>query len=119
RHRPLQEAASRNATKVARLLIERGAEIDARETQWGNTPLDFAVWSQHPEMIELLAPHSRDIRNLVFIGNVERVRQVLEEQPELARLVHEGHTPLTWLPDDEEAAVEIVKLFLERGADPS
>lgn len=119
RHRLLHEAAFRNAMNVARLLIERGAEIDPRETQWGNTPLDFAVWSQHAVMIDLLAPHSRDIWNLVFIGNVERVRQLLEEQPELARLVHEGHTPLTWLPDDEEAAVEIVKLFLERGADPS
>jgi ankyrin repeat protein len=28
-------------------------------------------------------------------------------------------TPLAWLPDDEAAAVEIVRLFLDHGADAS
>jgi len=120
KQRPLHAAAWSNALHTAELLIARGAEIDPRENEWQNTPLDFAVYAQHPGMIDLLSRHSRDIWNLVYAGKVERVREVLRERPELARLVtRSGETPLTWLPEDEAAAAEIVRLFLEHGADPA
>lgn len=70
--------------------------------------------------IELLAPHSKDIWNLALTGNVERLRNVLEEEPALARTVSKnGFTPLWWLPDDEEKALKVVELFLALGADRS
>ena len=71
-------------------------------------------------MIALLARLSRDIWQQVYIGNVERVRQLLTEQPELARVSGGGHTPLMWLPpDDESRALEIAKLLVHHGADPA
>lgn len=120
RTRPLHVAASHDAVRVASLLIERGAEIDAVESNWDNTPLDFAVYHQMPRMIELLGPHSRDLWNLVWIGNVERVREVLAQEPERARIVNRhGATLLMWLPDDEPRAIEMAELLLAHGADPA
>jgi hypothetical protein len=119
KQRPLHIAAWHDALRVAQLLIDRGAEIDPVESSWSNTPLDFAVYGQLPRMIELLSHHSRDIWNLVFTGNVERVREVLNEQPDLARVVTKRNaTPLMWLPDDEPSAVALVRLFVAEGADP-
>jgi len=47
------------------------------------------------------------------------LRDILTNEPELAKVVWDGWTPLMWLPDDEARAVEIVELFLAHGADPS
>ena len=69
KQRPLHVAAANDAVHVARLLIERGAEIDPYELNYSNTPLDFAVYHEYPRMIDLLRPHSRDVWNLTAIGD--------------------------------------------------
>lgn len=120
RERGLHLAAYANSLRVAKLLLERGAEVDPVESNWSNTPLGAAVYSQHAEMMELLGRVSRDIWELVYVGNVERVREVLRPQPELAKVSSGGHTPLMWLPpDDESRALEIARLLIEHGADPT
>jgi ankyrin repeat protein len=87
---------------------------------WQNTPLGAAAYTHNVEMIALLARHSRDVWELAYAGLIDRLREVLREEPERARALAEGHTPLMWLtPDDEERAVEIAKLFIAYGADPS
>ncbi len=119
-HHALHAAAYSNALRVAALLIERGAEVDARESKWGNTPLGAAAYYQHRPMIEYLSRYSRDIWELTFTGNVDRVREVLRAEPELARVVSDGWTPLMWMyPEDEARALELVELFLANGADAS
>jgi hypothetical protein len=120
KQRPLHMAAYADSLRVAQLLIERGAEIDPVESNWSNTPLGGAVYGQHALMIELLSRSSRDVWELTYIGNVERLREVLSTRPELAKIVTSGHTPLMWLPPDDEArAMEIARLLLAHGADPS
>lgn len=113
--RPLHVAAYGNALRAAKLLIGRGAEIDIYEETYGSTPLGFAVYADHRDMIELLAPHTRDVWSLARLGKVDRLREVLTAEPRLAEVTGES-TPLFWLPEDEDAAVAIVKLFLEHGA---
>jgi hypothetical protein len=66
----------------------------------------------------LLSPHSRDVWNLTSIGDVDRLRKVVTAEPRLAKVSWQT-TPLFWLPEDEQKAHEIVKLFLEHGADPN
>ncbi len=120
KQRPLHAAAYANALDVARLLISRGAELDPVETSYGSTPLGHAVYARHAEMIELLAEHSRDFWELVFIGRVERVRQLLVESPERGRLGSGDQTPLMWLTsDDESRAIQTARLLLHYGADPA
>jgi uncharacterized protein len=118
--RALHIAAYDDAIGVGTLLIERGADIDPVESNWGNTPLDAAVHSDSARMIELLGRVSRDVWNLSFTGQVERLRELFAEMPELARVSSKEYgTPLSWLPDDEAKAIEVVELFLANGADPT
>lgn len=117
---PLHTAAWNDSSGVGALLIERGAEVDYREFRYGATALGFAYHGQRQRMIELLGRYSRDVWNLTASGQVERLREVLAAEPELARAVHPtGETPLMRLPDDEEHAIEIIDLFLAHGADPT
>ena len=55
-----------------------------------------------------------------FLGDVDRVRALLGEDPALARAAkHNGVTPLWWLPDDEDKALALVELLIAAGADPA
>ena len=119
KQRPLHIAASSNSLRVAELLIARGAELEPVETNWNNTPLDHAMYANLTPMIEYLSRFTRDVFRLTFIGNIERLREVLREKPDLAKRVDDTYTPLMWLPDDEACAIEVVELLLAHGADPS
>jgi hypothetical protein len=62
-----------------------------------------------------LSRYSRDVFELVLVGKVDRLRTVLNEQPELARLRYDnGATPLMQVRSN---AREIIVLFLAHGAD--
>jgi ankyrin repeat protein len=117
---PLHAAAYANAVRAAELLIARGAEIDPVEANWNNTPLASAIYAQHQAMIALLGRYSRDMWELVYSGQIERVRELLAENPEIAKLAGGGHTLLMWLPPQDEAlALELARMLLEHGADSS
>ena len=118
--RALHEAAVNNGLRAAAFLVERGAEIDPRESTYNGAPIGWAAHGDHVEMVRFLSRHSRDIWTLCFNGYVDRVRGILTEDPALARAVSEdGVTPLWWLPDEEEQAMQIVELLLAAGADAS
>src|SRR6266487_577885 len=117
--RPLHVAAYNDAHRVAALLIDNGAEIDPVDSVHDATPLWWAVWDQRHRTIELLSRYSRDVWALALMGKVERLRQLFSAEPALARMLGTETTPLMWLPGDETLAVEVVKLFLAHGADPS
>jgi ankyrin repeat protein len=117
--RPLHVAAYRDSARVGALLIERGAEIDPVESNWSNTPLSAAGYTQSHRMIELLGRVSRDVWGLVLSGSVERLREVFRIEPEKAKLTADGHTLLMWLPDIEDRALAVAELLLAHGADPS
>ena len=118
KQRALHVAAAHDALNVAALLIERGVEVDPYELNYSNTPFDFAAYYQFPRMIDLLRRHSRDVWNLTPIGDVDRLREVFSAEPRLAKTSWQT-TPLFWLPEEEDKALEIVKLFLGRGSDPN
>lgn len=116
--RALHEAAGSGATAVVELLLERGAEVDPRESTYHATPLGWAAHFDHRQTMDVLAPRSRDIWSLTFNGYVDRVREVLAEDPSLARATQpDGRTVLWWLPDDEDKASLLVDLLLGAGAD--
>jgi hypothetical protein len=116
---PLHLAAYEDSPAVVRLLVDRGADIDPRDHVHHATPIYWAYWGRRPHMVDLLAALSRDVWALVPAGKLDRLREVLAAEPRLAQASWEGGTPLFSLPDDEGIAMEIVRLFLENGADPS
>ncbi|HYW30319.1 MAG TPA: ankyrin repeat domain-containing protein, partial [Gemmatimonas sp.] len=120
KERALHAAAYAGSTTATRVLIESGAEIDPVESNYGNTPLGAAAYSGHTDIIDLLAPHSKDVWELTHAGKVERLRDVLAERPERARSVWSGHSLLMWLAtDDEQRAVDTATVLLGHGADPT
>jgi len=120
KQRALHQAAVNGALRSAAFLIERGAEIDPRDATYDGTPLGFAAYADKVEMVEFLSRYSRNVWTLTFRGYVDRLREVLRAEPELAKAVNQnGITPLWWLPDDEVRALEIADLLLSHSADPS
>jgi ankyrin repeat protein len=120
RQRPLHVAAAHGATHAVAHLIARGADVDAPETQWNAPPIGFAAHHGRTAVIDILSAVSRDVWHLAFHGSVERLREVLADQPARAQeQSSDGVTPLWWLPDDETRAVAVAALLLAHGADPS
>lgn len=118
--RALHFAAYYDAPRVAELLISRGAEIDPVSTAWDSTPLGAATYGGRWRLVDLIAPHSRDPWELAYAGKIDRLRELFAEDPSLARVRSEKQTPLMWLaPGDESVALEIARLFLDHGADPT
>jgi len=116
--RALHAAAYSNSLGAAALLLERGAAVDPINTDYNNTPLGAAVYAQHQRMIELLGRVSRDIWELVYAGNIVRLRELFRGEPDLAKVAGAGHTPLMWLPpDDEQRAIDVATLLMSHGAD--
>ncbi len=130
-YRALHMCGCTNSVEVAKLLLERGAELDVLDAGNRSTPLGWALHTGMSGTIELFGRHSRHIFTLVASGNLERLRELLSEEPSLANAIAEGHvglgvqgaelgdTPLHVLPDhDEELALEVALLLLASGADP-
>jgi len=118
---PLHRAAQSGSLEAANLLIAAGAEIDRRERKWNGTPLGWAVVLGTPQMVDLLAPLSRDLWSLTHLGLTERLDAVLGAEPDLVNHIGEqadNPTPLFNLPEDEDKAVDVARVLLHHGADP-
>lgn len=119
---PLHRAVQSGVLEMVRQLVEAGADVDLRERRWNGTPMSWAVVLGKPEVADFLAPLSHDVRPLAYQGRLERLKAVLREQPERALVDlpgDNGATPLFSLPDDEEVALEAVRIFLAHGVDPA
>ena len=88
----LSWAAARGHEAVVRLLLEKGAKLEAKDSN-GRTPLSWAAELGHEAVVKLL----------------------LEKGPKLeAKDDKYGRTPLSWAAANKHEAV--VKLLLEKGA---
>jgi len=116
--RALHVAAYAGAARVARLLLDRGAQVDPVDATHDGTPLWWAMWGRRQATIDVLAPRSVDLWALAALGRLDRIRAIVAERPEAAKWSGES-TPLFWLPEDEDAAIAIVDFLIAHGADPS
>lgn len=116
----LHAAVWGDCVPVARLLVERGAMIDAVDRRFDSTPLGWAIYLGKPQLVDYLSTVSSDLFSLAAAGKIERLRSLLDAQPSLAKMAHDDRTALFCLPEkDEDLAIEIAELLLARGADPS
>lgn len=117
--RALHWAAQNDDVAIADALIAAGSDIDRRGSPYKATPLGFAVHFGCSAMIDLLAPLSKDVLTLAYAGRIERLDAVLAAEPDLIESRNaEGQPLLFVLPEDEDTAVEVVRLLLAHGANP-
>ena len=117
---PLHRAVQSGSRAAVEKLLAAGADIDLRERKWQGTPLTWSRVLGHPHLTAWLAPLSRDVRGLAWLGLTDRLAAVLDEAP--ARIAHtlpgeDAPTLLFCLPDDEDQATSVARLLLMRGAD--
>lgn len=117
------------------LLVDRGADPDACRSD-GQTPAhllyngdyEFRVWRElkgiaHPGAADVLsalveAGGTFDLSAACASGDLARVQGLLEEEPALARRLDSGRrNPLTYAA--RAGHLDIVRLLLRHGADPS
>ena len=77
-------AAGHHALRVAKLLIERGAEVDPRESQWDAAPIGVAAYGDDTDMVDVLSRFSTSVWTLSSRGYIDRLRDVLRADPSLA-----------------------------------
>jgi hypothetical protein len=80
---PLHVARS---VEAAKFLLDRGADIDARDVDHESTPAQYLVRS-HPEIVRLLIARgcTTDILMAAAAGDLDLVRRHLDAEPELIR----------------------------------
>jgi len=119
---PLHRAVQSGSLDVVNRLLAAGAEIDRRERRWKGTPLTWSGVLHQPHITARLAPLSRDVRGLSWLGLTGRLAAVLSETPERIGFTLQGDenpTLLFCLPDEEDAAAEVVRVLVAHGADPA
>ncbi len=119
---PLHRAAQAGSLDAVDLLIAAGADVDLHERRWKGTPLSWSVVMGNPHVAERMAPLSHDVRTLAYMGRLERLEAVLRAAPGMSnlRLPDEvAPTPLFCLPDDPDLAVDVARILLAHGADPT
>jgi ankyrin repeat protein len=115
----LHRAAWRGHREMAELLIERGANLQLEDGEFGGTPLGWAVHAGHREMLDLLCRHLElDIFDAVQFDQPARVEALLASEPSLANAVnpHQGARPLHWLHARLRHGRRITELLLDAGA---
>lgn len=117
----LMEAAIFNSVAAAKLLVERGADVNARTTR-GMTALAYATWPCKGAKLE-----QATAKNLTFAGKkVVAMARTVPRDKEMAELLiqkgadidsrgEEGETPLFWAFRANN--LELVRFFIEKGCD--
>jgi hypothetical protein len=118
--RALHNAVMSGSLETVRLLVSHGADIDRPTTQYGGA-MGFAAHFDRREIAAFLAPVSRDVHNLTYLGMKARLSELFATDPTLvnARHARVGVTPLFVLPENDNVAMDVAAFLLAHGADPN
>jgi ankyrin repeat protein len=122
---PLHFVASHGSLEVARILLERNAEVNSRNNH-GSTPLLLASDRGNPDVARLLLDYNADVHVHNYLGHtplqraarrghLQVARILLERNAEVNSRNHYGSTPL--LLASEYGSPDVMQLLLDHNAD--
>ncbi len=117
----LHWAAVTNSAEVAKLLIDRGADVSVRNS-YGLTPMHSAAGGNSAEVAKLLINHGADVsardysdETPLHSANSEEVAKLLIDRgADVSARDKYGYTPLR-----NTTSAEVAKLLIDHGADVS
>jgi ankyrin repeat protein len=115
----LHQAIDRQHTDVAQLLLEAGADVEVQRAD-GVRPINLAIRRGNRKLAELLVANGAayTIYIAAVFDDIDYVKDALDRDSSLASFEDSSHThPLTAATSRND--VEMVKLLLDHGADPS
>ncbi len=107
----LMTVARTGVVEAAKVLLDHGAKVDAREEWHGQTALMWAVDEQHPAMVKELIAHGADVN---AVSNINKWERQNTAEPREKWLPMGGLTPLLFAA--RQGCVECEQILLEAGA---
>ena len=107
----LMTVARTGVVAAAKVLLDHGAKVDAREEWHGQTALMWAVNEEHPAMIRELIAHGADVN---AVSNINKWERQNTAEPREKWLPSGGLTPLLFAA--RQGCVECEQVLLDAGA---
>src|SRR5262249_46186489 len=114
---PLHNAAAWGTPEIVELLIQLGADPQLRDLTHHSAPIGWAAYAQQWHIVDWLARFAT-IFDALRCGAVERVADLLRENPSLANATDEDGDPLAfYLHPELRRLDEMFALLLAHGVD--
>ncbi|KAK4210289.1 hypothetical protein QBC37DRAFT_35880 [Rhypophila decipiens] len=126
--RLLVSGARNGDMAVVQLLLEKNADLETKDTEYGRTPLSWAARNGHEAVVKVLLEKNADLETkdtkygrtplswAAENGHEAVVKVLLEKNADLeTKDTKFGRTPLSWAAENGHEAV--VKVLLEKNAD--
>jgi ankyrin repeat protein len=108
----LMVIARTSNVEAAKLLLRKRANVNARETWRGQTPLMWAAAEGQPAMVKLLVEHGAEVDAR---SNVNQWERQVTAEPRMQARPSGGFTPLLYAA--RKGCTECARLLLKAGAD--
>ena len=118
----LMMAARTGKLDATKVLLDHGAEVNAKETWGGTTALMWAVSERHPEVVQLLVEHAADVNaksNFVPSASGRGFEGTAPVAPKPDQKIEEfasgWMTPLMFAAREDD--IESARILIQKGAD--
>jgi ankyrin repeat protein len=113
---PLSWAASHGHQAIVKLLLEKNANIETKDTECNQTPLSWAARSGHEAIVKLLLEKNANIEtkdteydrtplSWAAENGHEAIVKLLEKNANIETISNNGPTPLSWAAPNGLGAV--------------
>ena len=112
----LHNAAGWSGLEMVKLLLELGADPHLRDLAYGSTPIGWAAYGDKQDVVSYLLPFA-DIFDAVRVGGVERVAELIDQNPSLANATDaDGDAIVFYLHPEMRRLDEMLTLLTNHGA---